>query len=69
MVAAISDREMVVKVTLFEEFASKVQQELSCIIRGNELRGRGPPYAIHISARIQFFKASALPVSEELFSK
>lgn len=67
--AAISDGEMVVKVTLFEEFASKVQQELSCIIRGNELGGKGPPCAIHISAHTQFFKDSALPVSEELFSK
>ncbi|KAL3992481.1 antigen [Sarotherodon galilaeus] len=62
MVAALSDGVTVVKVTLFEAFVSKVQE-------GHELRGTAPPYAIHISAATQFFKASALCVPEELLSK
>lgn len=69
MVAALSDGVTVVKVTLYEAFVSKVQEGFSYIIKGHELRGTAPPYAIHISAATQFFKASALCVPEELFSK
>ncbi|XP_025756559.1 uncharacterized protein LOC109195863 isoform X1 [Oreochromis niloticus] len=69
MVAALSDGVTVVKVTLFEAFASKVQEGVSYIIKGHELRGTAPPYAIHISATTQFFRASALCVPEELLSK
>lgn len=68
-VAALSDGKMVVKVTLFEAFGSKVQEGFSYIIKGHELRGTAPPYTIYISASTQFFKSSALCVSEELFSK
>ncbi|CAI5685400.1 unnamed protein product [Oreochromis niloticus] len=69
MVAALSDGVTVVKVTLFEAFASKVQEGVSYIIKGHELKGTAPPYAIHISATTQFFRASALCVPEELLSK
>ncbi|CAI5677345.1 unnamed protein product [Oreochromis niloticus] len=68
-VAAISDGKTVVKVTLYEAFVSKVQQGFSYIMKGHELRGTAPPYAIHISASTQFFKSSALSVAQELFSK
>ncbi|XP_076732199.1 uncharacterized protein LOC143413288 [Maylandia zebra] len=68
-VAAITDGETVLKITLFEEFSSKVKQDMSYMMRGHELRGQAPPYLINITARTQFFKAPALAVSEALIIK
>ncbi|CAI5657491.1 uncharacterized protein LOC102081402 [Oreochromis niloticus] len=68
-VAAITDGETVVKITLFEEFSSKVKQDMSYMMRGHELRGQAPPYLINITSKTQFFKAPALPVSEALVKK
>ncbi|XP_039469061.1 uncharacterized protein LOC120440487 [Oreochromis aureus] len=68
-VAAITDGKSVVKITLFEEFSPKVQQNMSYMMRGHELRGQAPPYLINVTARMQFFKAPTLPVSDALFTK
>ncbi|XP_039458961.1 uncharacterized protein LOC120434720 [Oreochromis aureus] len=68
-VAAITDGETLVKITLFEEFSSKVKQDMSYMMRGHELRGQAPPYLINITSKTQFFRAPALPVSEALVKK
>lgn len=67
--AAITDGQTVTKVTMFEEFASKVQQGGSYIMRGYELRGTASPYNINITARTQFFRAPTLSVREDLFTE
>ncbi|KAL4006398.1 sorting nexin-1/2 [Sarotherodon galilaeus] len=68
-VAAITDGETVAKITLFEEFSSKVKEGMSYMMRGHELRGQAPPYLINITAKTQFFKAPALAVTEALITK
>ncbi|CAI5652974.1 unnamed protein product [Oreochromis niloticus] len=68
-VAAITDSQTVTKVTIFEEFASKIQQGGCYIMRGYELRGTAPPYNINITARTQFFRAPTLTVIEDRFTE
>ncbi|XP_005465040.2 uncharacterized protein LOC102076789 [Oreochromis niloticus] len=65
-IAAITDGQTVTKITMFEEYASKVQQGGSYIMRGHELRGTAPPYNINVTARTQFFRAPTLTVREDL---
>lgn len=61
-VAAITDGEMIVKITCLMSF-SKVG--VSYIIKGHELRDKAPPKDIDITARTQFFKAPARLFAEE----
>ncbi|XP_047245806.1 uncharacterized protein LOC124883026 [Girardinichthys multiradiatus] len=68
-IAALTDGELVTTVTLFEEFAGKVKEGSSYIIRGHELRGQGPPFYINITSRTQFFRGPALRIEEHLLAK
>ncbi|KAK2837038.1 hypothetical protein Q5P01_014250 [Channa striata] len=65
-VMAVTDGESVTKITLYEEFGTKVQTGLSYIIRGHSLRGQSPPYSVNISKTTQFFRSFPVVVSEEL---
>ncbi|CAI5670241.1 unnamed protein product [Oreochromis niloticus] len=68
-VIAITDGESVTKVTIFEEFASKVQQGGSFIMRGYDLRGTVPPFSINVTSKTQFFRAPTLNVKEDLYKQ
>ncbi|KAM9699313.1 uncharacterized protein ACNS7B_003453 [Menidia menidia] len=65
-VLAISDGQHFVKVTVFEEFSSKIKPDASYLMRGYSLRGQSPPYALLVTRDTQFLRTSPVAVSEEL---
>ena len=66
LTAAISDGDSVTKITLFEDFASKIKEGASYIMRGYTLRGGCPPYYIMITRETVFFKTSPVTAAESL---
>ena len=64
--AAITDGCSVSKLTLYEEFASKVKEGGNYVIRGYALRGSSPPYSILITRDTIIFKSSPVAVAEGL---
>ena len=66
LTAAISDGDSVTKVKLFEEFASKIKEGSSYIMRGYTLRGGCPPYYIMVTRETVFFKSSPVAAAESL---
>ncbi len=67
--AVLSDGKSVIKVTLFEAYASKVAPGHGYMMRGYSLRGDQPPYAINVTWGTLFFKSAPVEVSEELRSQ
>ncbi|KAM3624823.1 uncharacterized protein V6R79_002111 [Siganus canaliculatus] len=64
--AIITDGMSLAKVILYEEFAGRVTEGKSYMMRGHTLRGSLPPYFVNISKGTAFFRASTLFVPEEL---
>ena len=56
-VVVTSDGNTVKKVTMYEEFASKLNTGSSYVMRGYALRGQTPPYRINVT------KETILPFS------
>lgn len=63
----ITDGQTLHKLTLFEEFATKIQPRQGYFMRGYSLRGSEPPFVINIGKETTFFKSAALEVSDEQF--
>ena len=57
-IVAITDGETVTKVTMFEEFSSKIVEGKSYLMRGYSLRGDSPPYYVLITRDTTFFRTS-----------
>lgn len=64
-VAAITDGEDIIKITIFEGFAEHLKED-TYYIKGYTLRGENPPYKINITKNTQFFKTSPLNLAEEM---
>ncbi|KAK9535975.1 hypothetical protein VZT92_005800 [Zoarces viviparus] len=65
-VMVISDGQSLSKVTLYEEYKSKVKEGGSYVVRGYSLRGQSPPYIFNILKDTVFFRSSAIKITPEL---
>ncbi|KAI4786621.1 hypothetical protein KUCAC02_037001 [Chaenocephalus aceratus] len=68
-VAVISDGHSLARVTLYEEFSSKMVEGKAYIIRGHTLRGQSPPFALNVGREATFFKSSTITVPEQLIEE
>lgn len=64
--AIISDGVTIIKITLFEEFVSKVKVGQSYMVKGYQVRGDSPPFSLNIVRETSFFKSSPVRVDEGL---
>ncbi|KAK9519997.1 hypothetical protein VZT92_022684 [Zoarces viviparus] len=62
----VSDSQSCAKVTLYEEFSTKVKEGGSYVMRGYNVRAQSPPYFLNITRDTVFFRSSALSVPDEL---
>lgn len=65
-VVVLSDGETCSKATIFEQFAGKIQQGKTYIIKGHEIRGSEPPYYINVTNRTMFFRTAPMVVDDKL---
>ncbi|XP_036968891.1 uncharacterized protein LOC119027620 [Acanthopagrus latus] len=64
--AVLSDGQPCTKVTLFQQFAEKIKEGFTYIMRGHTIRGSNPPYFLYITERTMFFRTTPMTVSEQL---
>ncbi|KAL3052988.1 hypothetical protein OYC64_005507 [Pagothenia borchgrevinki] len=67
--AIVSDGNSVTKVTLYEGFASNLEEGRNYVIRGYTLRGESPPYYLNIEKGTMFFRGSNLNVPQNLLEE
>ncbi|KAK1902674.1 Alpha-13/16-mannosyltransferase ALG2 [Dissostichus eleginoides] len=60
--AIVSDGDSVTKVTLYEGFASNLEEGRNFVIRGYTLWGESPPYYLNIDKSTMFFRGSNINV-------
>jgi len=65
----ISDGHSLAKLTLMEEFSSKVEEGKGYLMRGYSLKGVSPPRSIWVSRESQFFRSSPVAISAEIERK
>ncbi|XP_034058053.1 uncharacterized protein LOC117537009 [Gymnodraco acuticeps] len=68
-VAILSDGSSVIKVTIYEEYASKITEGGTYVIRGYTLRGQFPPYFMNIAKNTMFFRGTTLQVPQNLLEE
>ncbi|KAG1928714.1 hypothetical protein F2P79_023497 [Pimephales promelas] len=66
MVAAISDGDSVVKMTVYEEFSDKFKEGVSYVVQGHALRGQSPPYLLNINKNTLFFRSAPINITEDI---
>ena len=65
-IVTISDGNSVSKLTLFEEFSSRVSAGKNYIMKGYALRGTTPPFTILCHRGTLFYRAAPVPVADHL---
>jgi len=65
----ISDGHSLAKLTLMEEFSSKVEEGKGYLMQGYSLKGVTPPRSIWVTRATQFFRSSPVTVPSELENK
>ena len=68
-IVAITDGETVTKVTMFEEFSSKITEGKSYVMKGYSLRGESPPYFILVTRDTRFFRSSPIVCKDGLMEQ
>jgi len=68
-IAAITDGAFVTKITLFEEFSSKVLEGKFYVMKGYTLRGESPPYHILVTKNTQFYRSSRFVCKEGIMEE
>lgn len=64
--AIITDGITLTKLTIFEQFGSKIKLGQTYIMRRYSLRGTDPPYYVSVDGKTKFFHTTDLSVTDDL---
>ena len=64
--AVVSDEQTCTKVTLFQQFAEKIKEGFTYIMKGHNIRRINPPYFLNITERTMFYWTTPMTVSQQL---